>query len=618
MQAQQYANFNEARYAHNKTQLHSLLETKRLTLESAIQVIAQQPSTKRMLQAFGNASASYLYERGNITPEEKQQLKQFYQQHNISINTIEQLTESQQLLQFDYVVQPSKKPQGTRFEYLHQSFASLILLMKQQFKVDDILLIEAQDKRLVYKANLDIQLAASLPSYLFSNDHWSKIQTETHPIWFSEKSKLTANQSPIFYLTSTIQSRGKLIGFLVFQLSESWLAELTASKGAHLFISNQPNTNQISTPVFPVEGDNLYLAFDQPEFKIKELLQTLLQPVLFALGAWCLLFFTCIFFLPQRLLQKETKHFVNPPIEQPKSTVITPTKIASPPVIKQTKVQPQHLSTLQRCVSNLNKMATTQNAYTQQQNTTNQISNQQNNWEAILQDVESLAMQLSDHQQTNFTKQSESPSQNEKATTDDSKENFMALKEIVKEITSALGVIDSISDQTNLLALNAAIEAARAGDEGRGFAVVADEVRELAKRAQQSTQDINQLLERFQKTIGQLKQEEKSVSMNTTQTWDTSLFHNQVDNIQSSIVRLTAQLKKQSQHSGIPPKELKKQNLSTLLTQIADDLSNLHRALSEEKLKEPKTSVQVDQTKMDKSLSKGSKREKSSLLDRLK
>ena len=78
-------------------------------------------------------------------------------------------------------------------------------------------------------------------------------------------------------------------------------------------------------------------------------------------------------------------------------------------------------------------------------------------------------------------------------------EGASALERDTTAIGAVLDVIKSIAEQTNLLALNASIEAARAGDHGRGFAVVAAEVRTLADRTQESTHQIEEMIEGLQR-----------------------------------------------------------------------------------------------------------------------
>jgi methyl-accepting chemotaxis protein len=144
---------------------------------------------------------------------------------------------------------------------------------------------------------------------------------------------------------------------------------------------------------------------------------------------------------------------------------------------------------------------------TQQQSETEQVATAMNEMTSTVEEVSAHAATASSH-----TQEVNDHSLQATQVADESLRSINSLVESVNQAAEVianlenesnqigviLDVIKSIAEQTNLLALNAAIEAARAGEQGRGFAVVADEVRTLAGRTQQSTHEIEEMINRLQ------------------------------------------------------------------------------------------------------------------------
>ena len=74
-------------------------------------------------------------------------------------------------------------------------------------------------------------------------------------------------------------------------------------------------------------------------------------------------------------------------------------------------------------------------------------------------------------------------------------QTILALSEQTQQIGEITGVVSNLAQQSKMLALNASIEAAKAGEAGKGFAVVAAEVHELAEQSQQSTAQVQKILQ---------------------------------------------------------------------------------------------------------------------------
>lgn len=177
-------------------------------------------------------------------------------------------------------------------------------------------------------------------------------------------------------------------------------------------------------------------------------------------------------------------------------------------------------------------------------------------------------------------------------------DDLALLQEECSRIGSVLDVIRGIAEQTNLLALNAAIEAARAGEQGRGFAVVADEVRALAHRTQESTVEIQSMVEGLQEksnnAVNAISRGQELTQESLSHSQEVVVALEQVGDAFADVDNLTSQIA-----SGTDEQRLATSSISESMTTVAElsrDITSGLASVAEHAEQQMVTSSEVDKT----------------------